>query len=147
MYTLIYLFIGPATNHCSENWFGHSRTIECPNVHIISPQVVAYDLICKMSIYSHLLSFMNEFQQSGTLIQNRVCRHTNLIRGRCFDPYANNTQILKLAWDLHQDRNRILIIHRNAEKWPLIQSSVRRYYPLIRSRCFDPYVNNPNILK
>ena len=35
----------------------------CPNVHIISPQVIAHCFFTQMSIYSQLPSFMNEFQQ------------------------------------------------------------------------------------
>ncbi len=42
IYTLIYPFTGPATNHCSENGLSHFRIMECPNVHIISLQLVTH---------------------------------------------------------------------------------------------------------
>ena len=63
MHTLIYPFIGPATNHCPENELCHLRAMECSNVHIILPQVIAL-LLMQMSIYKLLTSIMNKFQQT-----------------------------------------------------------------------------------
>ena len=37
IYTLIYPFTEPATNHCSENGLNHMRVMEYPDVHKISP--------------------------------------------------------------------------------------------------------------
>ena len=42
IYTLIYPFTGPATNHCPENRLSHLQLMECPNVHIISLQLVTH---------------------------------------------------------------------------------------------------------
>ena len=42
IYILIYPFTGPATNHCPENGLGHLRIMECPDVHIISFQLITY---------------------------------------------------------------------------------------------------------
>ena len=69
IHSLIYPFTGPATNHCPENGLGHLRAMEYPNVHIISPQVVAL-LFMRTSIYSQLTSTTNEFQH-GAL--GRIC--------------------------------------------------------------------------
>ena len=38
--TLIYPLTGPATNLCPENGLSHLQIMECPNVHIISLQLI-----------------------------------------------------------------------------------------------------------
>ena len=42
IFTLIYPFTGPATNHCPKNGLSHLRIMECPNVHIISLQLITH---------------------------------------------------------------------------------------------------------
>ena len=42
IHTLIYPFTELETNHCPENGLSHLRLKECPNVHIISPQLVTH---------------------------------------------------------------------------------------------------------
>ena len=58
-------FTGPAAISVQRMDLCHLRATECPNVHIISPQVVAL-LFTQTSIYSLLTSIMNEFQQTST---------------------------------------------------------------------------------
>ena len=43
IYTLICPLAGPATNHCPGNGLGHLWIVECPNVHIISLQLIILD--------------------------------------------------------------------------------------------------------
>ena len=42
MYTLIYKFTGPATNHCPKNGLSHLWIMECLNVHIISLELITH---------------------------------------------------------------------------------------------------------
>ena len=42
IYTLICPLTEPATNHCPGNGLGHLRIVECPNVYIISLQLIIH---------------------------------------------------------------------------------------------------------
>ena len=70
IHTLIYPFIGPATNQRLENGLSHLRAMECLNVHTILLQVVAL-LFMQTSIYSQLASITNEFHHGAA---NRIDR-------------------------------------------------------------------------
>ena len=47
IYTLICSLTRPATYHCPENGLGHLQIVECPNVHMISLQLVIHDYTCE----------------------------------------------------------------------------------------------------
>ena len=67
IYTLIYPFNGPATNHCPENGLSHLRIMKCPNVHIISPQLVTHSFLRKW-VFTHSYWALPKNTVTGWLI-------------------------------------------------------------------------------
>ena len=86
IYSLIYPFTGPATNHCPENGLSHLRMMECSNVLIISLQLVTYRF------------YANEYWLIATKLYERIPIKTTV-----FLQLTKNTSVVsynttKLCW-------------------------------------------------